>query len=245
MCPEHRSKKLKIIRAALENGQPCRVVSTSLVEAGVDVDFPLVLRAMAGIDSLAQAAGRCNREGKLPEPGRVVVFTAPGREPRGWLSQALSSGNTTCRAHPGDPLSLEAVAAYFGNLYNLAGDGLDAKKIIGLLNQGAAALEFPFREVAEAYRLIDDGATTTVFIPYDETARESLTKVRRGFAKREDFRRLQRYAVQIYEHELRALRNVVETVAEGVLALADLRLYDKETGLGAAPGLLNERRLVV
>lgn len=245
MCPEHRSKKLKVIRAALADSQPCRVVSTSLVEAGVDVDFPLVLRAMAGIDSLAQAAGRCNREGKLPEPGRVVVFTAPGREPRGWLSTAASIGGSACRAHSGDPLSLEAVATYFDNLYNLAGDGLDARKIIGLLNQGATALEFPFREVAEAYRLIDDGATTTVFIPYDETARALLAKVCHGFAGREDFRRLQRYAVQVYEPELRALRHVLEAVSEGVLALADMGFYDEETGLGTAPGLLNERILVV
>lgn len=244
MCPEHRSGKLKIIRAALENGQPCRVVSTSLVEAGVDVDFPLVLRTMAGIDSLAQAAGRCNREGKLSEPGRVVVFTAPGREPRGWLSTAASIGGSACRAHPGDPLSLEAVAAYFGNLYNLAGDGLDAKKIIGLLNQGATALEFPFREVAEAYQLIDDGATTTVFIPYDATARELLAKVRRGLTGREDFRRLQRYAVQIYEPELRALRHVLEAVSEGVLALADMGFYDEGTGLAHENGSRIEKYIL-
>lgn len=231
MCPAHRTRKLEAIRADLKAGRPCRVISTSLVEAGVDVDFPLVLRAMAGIDSLAQAAGRCNREGRLPEPGRVVVFTAPDREPRGWLSQALSSGNTVCRTYPDEPLSLDAVSAYFENLYGLAGADLDAKRILGLLNEGAASLDFPFREVAEAYRLIDDGATTTVFIPYDDTARELLAKVRRGFAGRNDFRRLQRYAVQVYEQELRALGRVLETVSEGVLALAGSAFYDEEIGL--------------
>lgn len=245
MCPAHRSKKLEAIRADLKAGRPCRVVSTSLVEAGVDVDFPLVLRAMAGIDSLAQAAGRCNREGKLAEPGRIVVFTAPAREPRGWQQRGASLGQTVCRGLPEDPLSLEAVAAYFDNLYSLTGEGLDAKDILSRLNFGAGSLDFPFREVAEAYQLIDDGATTTVFIPYDEVARDLLVRVRRGFARREDFRRLQRYAVQVYEQDLRALRDALETVTEGVLSLADARFYDEETGLGTAPGLFSEESLIV
>ncbi|WP_415519747.1 MAG: CRISPR-associated helicase Cas3' [Desulfovibrio aminophilus] len=244
MCPQHRSEKFKVIRAALKNGLPCRVATTSLIEAGVDVDAPLVLRAMAGNDSLAQAAGRCNREGKLPEPGRVIVFTSSEWKPLGWLNEVASIGGTVCRAYPDDPLSLGAVAAYFGNLYDLAGEKLDAKGILARLNRGAGELAFPFADVAAAYRLIED-AGTTVFIPYDEVARGALAKIRRGCADREDYRRLQRYAVRVYGQHLRDLRNAVETVAEGVLALADMSLYDKETGLGTTSSLFNEGSLIV
>ena len=81
MCAKHRSQKLDEIRGRLKRGEPCHVIATSLIEAGVDVDFPLVMRAEAGLDSVAQAAGRCNREGKrLPENSFVWIFApAAGR----------------------------------------------------------------------------------------------------------------------------------------------------------------------
>ena len=75
MCPAHRTQTLDAIRAALKDGRPCRVVSTALIECGVDVSFPVVYRAEAGIDSVAQAGGRCNREWELPEGGVIYVFT--------------------------------------------------------------------------------------------------------------------------------------------------------------------------
>ena len=77
MCAKHRSQKLDEIRGRLKNGEPCRVIATSLIEAGVDVDFPLVMRAEAGLDSVAQAAGRCNREGKRPSENSFVWIFAP------------------------------------------------------------------------------------------------------------------------------------------------------------------------
>ena len=91
MCGAHRSKKIGAIRRRLEQGLPTRVISTQLVEAGVDVDFPVVYRALAGLDSIAQAAGRCNREG-LIEKGTVVVFIPPTRPPAGVLRQAAEIG---------------------------------------------------------------------------------------------------------------------------------------------------------
>ena len=74
MCAKHRSQKLDEIRGRLKNGEPCRVIATSLIEAGVDVDFPLVMRAEAGLDSVAQAAGRCNRERQRPSGKQVFVW---------------------------------------------------------------------------------------------------------------------------------------------------------------------------
>ncbi len=77
MCAKHRSQKLDEIRGRLKNGEPCRVIATSLIEAGVDVDFPLVMRAEAGLDSVAQAAGRCNCEGKRSSENSFVWIFPP------------------------------------------------------------------------------------------------------------------------------------------------------------------------
>ena len=91
MCPAHRSDALHKIRERLDKGQPCRVVSTQLIEAGVDVDFPVVYRAAAGIDSIAQAAGRCNREGRL-QTGKTYVFFPEEGLPAGWFQRMAALG---------------------------------------------------------------------------------------------------------------------------------------------------------
>jgi len=95
MCPEHRTATLNKIRSALLDGSPCRVISTQLIEAGVDIDFPVVFRSAAGIDSIAQAAGRCNREGKLLEGGQVFVFLPEDGTLPGHFRQANISGRCT------------------------------------------------------------------------------------------------------------------------------------------------------
>ena len=141
MCPVHRRKKIAEIKNRLREGEDCRVISTQLIEAGVDIDFPVVYRTMTGIDSVAQAAGRCNREGKLPEKGEVYIFksTESYGKATSWQSLVAEIGEMTL-AGSNDPLSLPTVADYFRRLYHYKGDdGLDEKKILrhsksGLVN---------------------------------------------------------------------------------------------------------------
>ena len=115
MCAKHRSQKLDEIRGRLKNGEPCRVIATPLIEAGVDVDFPLVMRAEAGLDSVAQAAGRCNREGKRLSENSFVWIFAPEEQ---WkappeLAAQAAVMRLTADSFSDDLLSTQAVAAYF------------------------------------------------------------------------------------------------------------------------------------
>lgn len=169
MTPQHRRHVLAEVRALLADRLPVRLISTSLVEAGVDVDFPLVLRAAAGIDSIAQAAGRCNREGRLREPGEVVVFTptAEGATPPEEVAQMAEIGARILAAHKDDPLSEAAVGDYFRALLWCQGeDALDAARVdpdgnptTGIMKEIAASgdsLTFRFEKIAQAFRMIDD-----------------------------------------------------------------------------------------
>ncbi len=232
MCPAHRAEKLSAIRDRLATGEPCRVISTQLVEAGVDVDFPFVLRAAAGIDSIAQAAGRCNREGKLPVHGEVTVFDPECGLPAGYFRRTADVGALTMRAFT-DLLSPDAIRHYFTQLYSFEGaDGLDSKEIVQRIEKDARSLSFPFREIAEDFRLIDNDMDS-VIIQWDEGARDLIRELRHTNSPAAVARKLQRYTVQIYRRtlgELKAAR-VVETLADRFHVLSNDCIYDDDLGL--------------
>ncbi|MEQ1756210.1 MAG: CRISPR-associated helicase Cas3' [Micropepsaceae bacterium] len=174
MTATHRRSVLAQIRIDLKAGQPVRLVSTSLVEAGVDISFPFVYRAVAGIDSIAQAAGRCNRNGELgPDGGQLFVFDpgeATGRRPPPELKQFAETATSVMAKHP-DPLTLEAVHAYFGELFWRRGDDqLDAANVGSMqgvmraLRDGQGRLEFPFESIAHGFNLIET-AMVPVIVP--------------------------------------------------------------------------------
>ena len=174
MCAKHRSQKLDEIRGRLKNGEPCRVIATSLIEAGVDVDFPLVMRAEAGLDSVAQAAGRCNREGKRPSENSFVWIFAPEEQ---WktppeLATQAAVMRLTANSFSDDLLSTQAVAAYFAELYQLKGSELDNKKILKMHNDTGQSLDFPFQTIADKFRMIESHMQSLI-IPFDVEA-ESL-----------------------------------------------------------------------
>ncbi|MGE4290687.1 MAG: CRISPR-associated helicase Cas3' [Desulfovibrio sp.] len=231
MCPAHRSAALDQIRKDLDDKTPCLVVSTSLIEAGVDVDFPVVYRASCGVDSLAQAAGRCNREGRLPEPGTVWTFEPEEGPPKGPFKRAATVGQGVLKAHS-DPLQPDAVKAYFRELYWLAGEHLDRKNILGKLERNQKSGDYPFREVSEAFRFIEQ-ATRPIIIQYDDEARRLVRELRFAESLGGIARRLQRYTVQVYEPEWKALNDAgaLNPVREGFEVLVRGELYSGEAGL--------------
>ena len=179
MCAKHRSQKLDEIRGRLKNGEPCRVIATSLIEAGVNVDFPLVMRAEAGLDSVAQAAGRCNREGKRPSENSFVccIFTSEEqwKAPPELAAQAAVM-RLAADSFSDDLLSTQAVAAYFAELYQLKGSELDNKKILKMHNDAGQSLDFPFQTIADKFRMIESHMQPLI-IPFDVDAENLISSL--------------------------------------------------------------------
>jgi len=198
MCGQHRSDVIATIKRRLAAGDRVRVVSTQLVEAGVDLDFPVVFRATAGLDSIAQAAGRCNREGRLPEPGTVVLFSPAGSVPP-FLRQAEPIARTILERPGIDPLHPDVFLEYFAKLYWSRGGSLDAHGIRDLLRGGM--LQFLFRKASRAFKLIDDAATKGVVVLYDDRARSLVRALEQGApVDRMVLRKLQRYVVNVSQN---------------------------------------------
>ena len=205
LCPAHRREKLDAIRARLRDGRPCRLVSTQLIEAGVDVDFPLAFRALGPLDSIIQAAGRCNREGRHAEPCPVVVFRpTDGGLPRGAYGIAKAKTEEFLARHPdaGNQLHLPAFyAAYFAELYGLLGpQSRQADPVFA----ASEALDFP--KAAEECRLVGD-ETCAVLVSWKdrhgknrgEALAEKLHREKHLTAA--ECREAQRFSVNLYQSE--------------------------------------------
>ena len=232
MCGQHRAEAIAAIKQRLAAGEPLRVVSTQLVEAGVDLDFPVVYRALAGLDSIAQAAGRCNREGRLANLGRVVVFVPPTEPPKGHLRQARDAGRQLLLRRPPDPLAPELVNEYFQSLYWRKGaERLDCKEIMTLLKNNNR-FEFSFRTAAERFQLIPE-TQTPVIVRYGDSERLLARLARAGDdLDRKTLRQLQRYVVNIPRriHQRLLTDGAIEERRPGVYVQV-APLYDPEIGL--------------
>ena len=206
LCGAHRRDVLREVRRRLAAARPCRLVSTQVVEAGVDLDFPVVLRAVGPLDRIVQAAGRCNREGRLRE-GRTVVFEAEGGTlPRGAYRTATETARILLRSPGFDFHDPAWYAKYFVLLYQAR--DLDEQRIQEL----RAALNYP--ETARRFRLIDED-TVPVVVPYrgrdgtDRTVDDLLAAVRAlGEIPQAVFRRLQPFLVQLWRREAEAQARV-------------------------------------
>ena len=229
MCGAHRSAVVKQITARLKakregsDIKPLRVISTQVVEAGVDLDFPVVWRALAGLDSIAQAAGRCNREGLIADGGRVVVFVPPGAPPRGLLRKAANACTSVLHGQESEPLTRDLFEAYFRQLYHAV--DLDAKGIVTLLKVMPSTLEVQYKSAARAFRLIDDEGKTPVIVKYKRVIEDRnvlVAKLKNEGPKRWMMRKLQRYSISIHEREADTL------LERGSLSLAMPGLYIQE-----------------
>ena len=235
-CAEHRAGLLKKIKAELEAKEPVRVVSTSLIEAGVDIDFPLVMRAMTGLDSLAQAAGRCNREGRL-DKGRFVAFRPEEGKLRGHFLQVVGAAEAALRNHADAPFKPDAFHAYFKALYWAKGDdaldGYEMRKLLRLGENLQEAMYFGirFRTAAEKFHMIDD-CQETVIVPYDDKAEQAIERLRAVGVKRGLLRALQRYTVPVRrECMVRLIEAAAVEDMDGVTVLVRPRLYHPDIGI--------------
>jgi len=239
MCAKHRSQKLDEIRGRLKKGEACHVIATSLIEAGVDVDFPLVMRAEAGLDSVAQAAGRCNREGKRPSENGFVWIFAPEEQ---WkappeLATQAAVMRLTADSFSDDLLSTQAVAAYFAELYQLKGKELDHKQILQMHRNAGQSLDFPFQTIADKFRMIESHMQPLI-IPFDGEAENLISSLHHADHLGGLLRKLQPYTVQIPEKALAALYKAgrIEPINEKnfgkqFYTLIGLDLYDEVAGL--------------
>jgi len=201
MCGEEISSIISEIKRLLRDDSHVRVVSTQLVEAGVDIDFPEVWRALAQLDSIAQAAGRANREGLLkddrgnPKLGRVVVFN-PESEPFGEIKIGAQITSTLARkAGYFDSLSADSFYWYFKKFY-AAHDSLDKCDYEERLVEEAAYGRFQFRSFAENFKLIETSGRKTVFVPFAD-GEKLICRLREGCPNRRLMSRLQRFSVDI------------------------------------------------
>ena len=256
LCPKHRRHVMDSIRELLKLGKPCRVIATSLVEAGVDLDFPCVFRAEAGLDSIAQAAGRCNREGKRdPAQSDVFVFQPPDWSPPPELETLAASTRGIARTFDADELlSPIAINEYFNSVYWIKGDELDSKRLLETHRNHANKKSFPFQNIARDFRFIST-VMRTVIIPFDETATALIKSLHFVESAGAIARELQHYIVQIPQQAFIALVNAgavgaVEPLKFGdqfwQLNLANLELYDHRAGLSwENPTFISAERLVM
>ena len=226
MTPHDRKDTLQIIRSRLKNNEVCRVISTSLIEAGVDVDFPDVWRALAGLDSIIQTGGRCNREGKRSLGSSIVhIFRTEAKAPN-MLEQNITATERVLRNHEQID-SPKAIHDYFQFLLYTLKDSkqLDEKDILHY------AEKLMFETVAKKFRMID-GADYTIYIPVDE-GKTLIQQFREDGPSRTLLRKLGQYSVSVYHHYFDQLdqNGMIERISDTSGILTDIGLYSQKTGL--------------
>lgn len=232
MYPKHRQQRLEAIRERLKSGKKCIVIATSLVEAGVDLDFRAVYRELAGVDSMIQAAGRCNREGKREAKASFAYYfqweeprRIPGQE------QQIDTAKQIIRRHE-DIASLEAIQEYFTRLYHFKGAALDRKGIMEEFQRG----RFAFATVGKEFKLIEQN-TKTILIPVEERAKKIAEELKLKGASKKLIREAGKYCVNVYDNLFRKMYGagmfvgVSEELKEEFFVLKDCSNYSDETGL--------------
>ncbi len=244
MTPNHRRRVLEQIRQRLKDGLSCRVVSTSLIEAGVDVDFPYVFRQETGLDSILQAGGRCNREGKNDKYKSIVrVFRSSDHPVPQYVKRRQSAMNYAVRKY-GSFDNFDTIKTYFEQLrYYVDEIGFNESRVYTekhsfdekgvLMNH----VNLNFRKCCDSFRMIEE-QTITIYIPNEDNI-ELLNRLRYKDVSREDLGRLGMDSVAVYKKHYQLLERCVEEVREGTDVIAailwDTSQYTEEKGLNIEP----------
>lgn len=242
MCSAHIQERIEEIRRRLKAGEPVRVVSTQLVEAGVDLDFPVVYRAMAGLDSVMQAAGRCNREGRMVEPGEVYIFRLDETVSLGEMSWAQGALEDLLDrlAEQGAP-QREEIECYYKAFYNDV-DCFDNrmtrredKRISPLLwdvdDDRCEELRFDYETASEYFRYIEN-QDTPIVIPYGDEGKAIIKKLQSNLPlTRQEYRQMNRLTISLYENDCLTLGSSISVSESGIAYLTDDKLYSTETGI--------------
>ena len=252
MCSAHLKERIAEIRHRLKAGIPTIVISTQLIEAGVDIDLPIVYRGMSGLDSIVQAGGRCNREGKRPAPGEVYVFSlSDGGKAFGAIAQGQDATRFLLdndKEHTRPSVPLELIEAYYRRYYSSI-ESFDTKDIAESLydEDEAKRWRFDFEQASKDFQLIDN-VDRDLFVPYGK-GKELIEGLQKHtlYLNHRTMRELQQYHVAIskwrYEEleEARLLSEVVvdRETGKSILVLAP-QGYDEALGVCTTNPLLDE-----
>ncbi|GGD66757.1 CRISPR-associated helicase/endonuclease Cas3 [Lacimicrobium alkaliphilum] len=256
MCAEHRSDVIedvvnRLAKRRKGDKRPLRLISTQLIEAGVDVDFPVVYRAMAGLDSIAQSAGRCNREGMMSSRGRVVVFRPVNQCPPGFLRQAEDTTESMLAAEMlNDPLSPQNFRLYFSQLNEKGSQ--DKHQITQLLTAQNlnGKLKIDFRTAAEKFRLIDNNGVSIV-VPYippglDESPVGQWLQTLDSMPDTKwIYRKLQRFTISVPEAYAIKLEKQGSLFVQAGLFVAGEGCYDPQFGLTLPDELSDVEKFII
>ena len=226
MCPDHVRETIEKVKTSLNNPDisNIKVVATQLIEAGVDIDFPVVFRQEAGLDSVLQAAGRCNREGRM-DKGETFVFGLQKPLPPGFMTQTNNARLAMGKEY--DWFSPEAMEAYFIQLYSRV-DSFDKKKIKDLLYKPD---ELQFETAASSFHLIDDN-TVSVIVNW-KNSMDLVEKLLNEGPSYSLMKALSQFSVNVRDGDVKKLKeaDAIEEVLEGIYVIRDRFFYSNEVGL--------------
>lgn len=237
LTPYDRKKQIHQMREDLSNRENCRVVSTSLIEAGVDVDFPFVMREQAGLDSILQTAGRCNREGKrLASQSPVTVYVSSDHKVPRYMKQSIAAFNLANDMFQSSEKAVaytvfdspSLIASYFIQLRSLRTEGgLDVKDIL-------KHRQLDFAKICNDFHIIDSD-TQTIYIPENDEAHGLCSRLIHNDEEpltSADYRRLGQYSVQLYDCDIQSLKESGKLIDCGIgFVLADESLYTEKLGV--------------
>ena len=238
MCSAHLRRAIETIKERMREGKPTKVISTQLIEAGVDLDFPCVWRAHSGLGSIIQAGGRCNREGKMEQHGQVFIFSlADDSRPFGNIARGCNATKMLLYKLSNkitDPTDSEVIAKYY-RLYFKDIPDFDTEGIEKDLTEDPEDINF--ESAAERFKLIDDEGTFPVIVPYMEEGKALVRKIRNHeILTREDYHRMQEYSVSLRQGDYNTLlsHGNIEQIPWGedfISVLVDDECYDSVAGV--------------